>query len=672
MKSVKAKLGRRLLAACVLLPLSTGMVRAEDESVGSTDGGGWFSNMDFDFGGFVRVETAISTTGEDNINNQNGNAYNGVPVRRVAGDPLTGFGPILPGSTLTTLPVIGPLLNALPVVNGQLPLTSVVARPVETQSDWANYHVLRAEAEMSIKFNNDLSLIGRLRTLYDPGYQDFNADSVDDDRDGITGGVPELYRGSPNYFEYRVDGKSNPNPLEIAGKNYLAYFPALFFDYNSGPLNLRVGQQQIAWGQAIFFRVFDVANGIDLRRHSVLDNAQEEFSDKRVPSLAIRTGYQLNDEVLLDSYVEKFQPSIFGNPNTAYNVIPAQFTVHDRYADYDNKFSYGLRMKANYGQWGFQGMAVRRYNPDGVFRWTKSGVDKALPNNNLLGIALNTLYGGTGSIMSETPFEASPGGVYSADEWFTYAASVRLNGITGLNAAVNDFQPATGQLLASPVTSFEAAHNELDTFFMAGGDGLRGHIERKYFQENVFGLGVSYVVEAEPGSILDQLIINLETSYTPNRTFTAPSLGKDFLQEDASITALVMEKYQRFSMDFPATYLVFQAMHRNADDLFGRSLKGYGGSSTSVSTGIGSANYLVLAAQQPFPNDIYRASLAVLYDPRGSILVQPGVKWRPTGAVTVDAFYSYINGDMGGNPNNNLLSTADFADEFTLRVAYQF
>lgn len=671
MKSIKAKFGRELLAASVLLPLSMGSVHAQDESAAS--GGGWLSDMSFDFGGFVRLETAISTTGEDNINNQNGNPYNNVPVRRVAGDPLTAFGPILPGSVVTTLPVIGPLLNALPVVNGQLPLSSVTTRPIESKSDWANYHVLRAEAEMGFKLSNDLSLIGRLRTLYDPGYKDFDADSVDGDRGGITGGVPELYHGSPNYFEYRVDGKSNPNPLEIAGKNYLAYFPALFFDYNSGPLNLRVGQQQIAWGQAIFFRVFDVANGIDLRRHSVLDNAQEEFSDKRVPSLAVRAGYQLTDEILIDSYFQKFQPSIFGNPNTAYNVIPAQFTVHDRYADYDDKFSYGLRMKANYGQWGFQGMAVRRYNPDGVFRWTKSGVNKPLGNNNLLGIALNTVYlGSAGPVLQNTPFEASPAGVYSADEWFSYAASVRLDGIEALNAAVNEFQPATGGLLASPVTSFDAAHNELDTFFMAGGEGLRGHIERKYFEENVFGLGVSYVVEAEPGSLFDQLIINLETSYTPNRTFTAPSLGKDFLQDDSSITALVMEKYQRFSTDFPATYMVFQAMHRNADDLFGRSLKGYGGSTTNASTGISSANYVVMAVQQPFPNEIFRAALAVLYDPKGSILVQPGLKWRPTGAVTVDAFYSYINGDIGGNPNDNLLSTADFADELTLRVAYQF
>ena len=168
------------------------------------------------------------------------------------------------------------------------------------------------------------------------------------------------------------------------------------------------------------------------------------------------------------------------------------------------------------------------------------------------------------------------------------------------------------------------------------------------------------------------MIINLETSYTPDRVFTGIDLGQNFENHDASVTALVMEKYQRFSQSFPATYFVFQAMHRNADDLFGRSLRGYGGSRTSTPDGVGSANYVVLAAQQPFPNDIYRAAFAVLYDPRGSILVQPGVKWKPRGSITVEAFYSYINGDLNGNPNDTLLSTASFADELTLRVAYQF
>jgi hypothetical protein len=115
-------------------------------------------------------------------------------------------------------------------------------------------------------------------------------------------------------------------------------------------------------------------------------------------------------------------------------------------------------------------------------------------------------------------------------------------------------------------------------------------------------------------------------------------------------------------------------MYRGVDDLFGRHLSGYGGSETEASPGVsGGAHYIAFAFQQPFPNDIYRIGFATLWDPRGSILVQPGIKWKPSGAFTAEVFYSYLNGALGGaNPNETLLSTVDYADEVTLRLSYQF
>ncbi len=687
-----------------------------------------FSNFDVSLGGFIRPELAFST-GSANPNNQTGNPFDrfSVPVQGAlppaalqtlgvnAGQLLNQLGvptsvtstldPVFTGATGATgwgsIAVPGPASALLPNTGGN------VQRPIGFEHNLFNMHILRGELETGITFTNDLKFIARLRAIYDPGkYKDFDENSVNGIYGGITGGDPALYQGRPNYFQYRVDGNKHPNPLEWAGKNYLVYFPTMLFDFNHGPLNVRLGNQQIAWGQAIFFRVLDVVDGLDLRRHSVLDYAQEEFSDKRVPSLALRVGYQFSDELLADAYFQKFQPTIYGNPNTQYNVIPAQFTVHDRYDEYKNKFSYGLRIKGNFGQWGFQAMAVRRYNPDGVFRWTKSGVNKDLPNNyadgstNTLGFTVNQAQvsngGHSGPALAETAFEASPGGVYSAQEWFHYAAMVRLNGLDGLNASISDstrtdpisgkpyFEAGTEQVFASKVSTLTDARRELDTFFLAAGGSLRGHIERKYFVENNFGAGVSYVTEGEPGSIFDQLIINLENTYTPKRVFTGINLQQSFDTENNNVTALVMEKYHRFTQAFPATYFVLQYMHRTKDDIFGRLLKGYGGSDIKIDPangnvigggpgkGINSANYVVFAFQQPFPQDIYRIGFATLYDPKGGILVQPGIVWKPRGYLSVDLFYSYINGHLNGNPNNNALSTADFADEATVRVSYQF
>ncbi len=682
--------GNKLAWAVLGTLLIAGAARAQDDATSAGAGesapaSGWLRNLDVTFGGFIRPEVAIKTSDQENPSNQRGNPFNRISAARQAYVPPNAAGalgiPISTGLNWASIPV--------PNVPGAATGTDTVQRPFDPANNVFNWHVLRAEGELGLKLTEDLKFIARIRVLGDFGhYSDFDAGSACNSISGcITGGDPGLYGGAPNYFQYRVDGNKHPNPLEWAGPNYLLNFPTMILDYNHGPLNVRVGNQAIAWGQAIFFRVLDVVDGLDLRRHSVLDYAQEEFSDKRVPALAVRIGYQVSDGILADGYVQKFQPTVYGNPNTQYNVIPVQFTVHDRYSqdNYEDKLSYGLRLKGNFGQWGFQAMAVRRYNPDGVFRWTASGVNKDLPTTttgnapNGLGVVVNTANGGhAGPMLAQTPFEASPGGVYSASEWFHYASMVRLDGVTALNASINDFAPSTTKVFASPVQNYQQAYNELNSFFIAAGGDLRGHIERQYFQETVLGLGASYVTEGEPGSILDQLIINVEGSYTPARVYTDTTLGKDFLHQNDWVGALVLEKYYRFTEAFPATYFVFQYMHRTRDDLFGRSLKGYGGTDTYNPTatqgdpGVTNANYVVFAFQQPFPQDIYRVGFAVLGDPRGGILVQPGLQYKPSGHWAIDGFYTYINDRLGGNPNNNLLGGLGFANEFTLRVGYQF
>ena len=672
---------------------------------------GWFSNMSFSFGGFLRTENSYKTVGDENWANQGGNQFNGVAVPRQAYVPpqLLGLGGVLPDWGATAFPTLG--ADALVIVPGLLELpiglggaspafsdaSSPGIRPVVPANNSWNLHLLRGEAEFAVRFTQDLKLVSRIRGVFDYGdYDEFDAASLDGigDGRGIEGGNPNLYRGKPNYFDYEVAGDQHPNPLEWTGEDYQIYFPALVLEYNKGAMNFRAGNQQIAWGQALFFRVFDVADGLDLRRHFVLDYAQEEYADERVPALGFRFGWQATDSILVDAYAQKFQPTILGNPNTQYNVIPVQFTVHDRFVEggYDEENSYGIRLKGEYGQWGWQAMFVDRMNPDGAYRWTKSGVNRPLQGGdttcNKVGCQVNLTYsldptrsgmygGDTGAAFADTAFEAAPGGVYSADEWFEYAARVRLHGIAGLNASINDF-PAAQDLYASPIDlndpdAYQQAAAQLNTFFIASG-GLRGHIERQYFREQVYGLGGTYIVEGEPGGVLDQLILNAEVSYTPDRTFTPIDLGHEFTTEDSIVAALVAEKYYRFSPDFPATYFVLQYMHRNVDDMFGRLLTGYGGSRTKMPQGIESANYVAFAFQQPFPQDVYRIGFAALYDTKGSVLLQPGIKWKPNGAVTVEAFYSYIDGctSVCSNPNNTLLSTIDYADEATLRLTYQF
>jgi hypothetical protein len=626
-RSAKLTAGIALMLGAMAAQVVVAQEATEAEVAPSSSGSG----MDFSFSGMVRSETAFSA-GTSNPLNQRGNVYNRKTVGRDSS--LIGF------------------------------FADTTTRNGQPNDPTLNMQLFRGQFEANVKLSESWTAVAKLHALFDPGsYNEFDPNKVGSNAAG------ELY-GAPNYFDFEVEGKNNPNPLEWTGENYQVYFPALFLEYNQGPLNVRLGNQQIAWGQAIFFRVLDIPNGLDLRRHSVLDYVPEEFSDKRIPTLALRTTYQFAGQWMFDSYVSQFRPSVVPNPNTPYNVIASQFTIHDRYDDYDDKIDFGVRLKGQLGDFGLQAVVARRYNPDGVYRWTESGVNRDIP-----GLV------GSGAVLANTPFEVDSTGVWSSEEWFNYAARARLDGVAGLNSAVRDFQPWTGLLNAFEAPNYTIARQELDLFFqLAGGAlvgtnnaGLRGHLEREYDLETNIGGGVSYVFSGEPGSFTDQLIVNFEALYTPDRVFTNPGLNKEFLTEDEVVLALVAEKYQRFSSDLPATYMVGQVLHRTESDLFGRHMGGYGGRTEYEAPGeSGGYTAFAFAVQQPFENLIWRADLAVLYDMGGGLLVQPAIRWKPNGTFTMEAYYNYIDGTIGGNPNDNALSTVDYADEFVVRLGIQF
>lgn len=587
--------------------------------------------MDYNISGFIRAEMAVKTVDEENPYNQRGNLFNGVAVERRGALPQTNL-PLLPQ----------PTINDTAVRNG-----------IPADNDF-NFTQVRMENTIQLRFNSNWSSTIKLRGIFDAAaYEEFDPEDVNSEAVGY------LY-GEPNYFEYDdFETGGVQNRLEWAGEDYMIDIPTAYIDYQDGPLLIRAGNQQIAWGQALFFRVMDVANGLDLRRHLILDFASEEYADERISSPAIRASYQIGVWEL-DTFVQMFQPTIYPNPNTPYNVIASQFTIRDTYDSVDEELNSGFRLKGSIGDIGLQFMYTNRINPDGVFRWTKSNVNRDAE-----------LVPGSGSTLAETPLEVDTTGVWSADEWFTYAAMARLDGIEGLNTLIREF-PESQTLLAEEVDSMEEARRELDFFFQASGSGFRGHIAREYFREDIFGTGFSYVFQGEPGSWTDQLILNFEVTYTPDRVFTNTNLSREYIVEDEIISALVLEKYQRFSRSFPATYFVFQWMHRTESDLFGRHLSGMGGDINNTPDGVDGWDGLVLALQQPFPGLVWRADFSMLYDTRGGLLVQPALKWKPSGDWNIEMFYTYLDGSLGDNPNENIIETIEWAEEFGMRVAYQF
>lgn len=665
------------------------------------------------FNGSLRADASFRTMDYQNPYNQNNAPFQDVAVPRQAYVPPALSTGIL--SNAINLPVLGPLgdlLSSITSPTGQILGATNWNVPIpgfadtakrsdyipEEDTEW-NYNTLRFTGEMNTIFSQNLRLNIRARGIYDPDMYDlFNANDVSEIQGGIKGGgTGDRYAdtGKPNLYEAKDRHGRNLNPLELAGRNYMLDLPTFILNYKKDSYDIRFGNQQIAWGQAIFFRTFDVANGLDYRRHLIIDRAIEEYEDERVSSIALRGTVQATDSLLVDSYVSKFQPDVLGNPNTPFNVIPSQFYKPlDNYytGDYDTKLNYGIRLKADYGNWGYQAMAVSRYNPLGVFRWAESGISNGLYGGvlgNIVDLAYGAklpncgaaytpstcrMYGNVAEALSHTPFTVGPGGIYSGQEWFSTAAGVRLDGLDALNTAIREF-PALQDVFASEVMDTSQAEHLLNTFFMGAGGSIRGNVQRDYYRENVFGLGGSYVTSADPESFWDSIILNLEAQYTPERAYTRDDLGRDPIKSDEYIITAVAEKWYRYSPTVPAAYLVFQAQHRSDSDLVGLNLRGYGGnlgnSDPKLPNGVkGGANYLVFAGFQPTPNRKFVFEWAFLLDVQGGLLAQPNVRWNAGSRMAVDLFYNYVDGKIYGDGTKTLQRAIDYADEVSLRFTY--
>lgn len=582
---------------------------------------------EWEVSGQIRQEIAVKTTNDQNPMNQYGNVTNGLVVPNAGDAVLQAFG-----------------LPANP---------NAPTRPASyTEKANINSFATRLELNFDGKISESLKATIKVRGITE------QVDSVDN---VFKNKSKNAGTNANSFYEQQT-----PAQLSYADKNTLIDLPAAYLDYNDGPLWIRGGNQQIAWGEAIFFRVADVPNGLDLRGH-LFDPAAEEYSNTRRSALGLRASYRANEKFDVEGFTQMARPSLLPNGETPYNVIADQFTVHESqgYEDMKDKLNFGLRMRGEGSGFGFQAFAVNRINPDGVYHWTQATGAGAIPGS---------------------AFEAgTSSGVYNHTDWFSSASASRLDGIGGLNAALNATSGGTaglssaiagacGATNATPgqfnVGSQAAASCVLDTFFGAQGN-LRGHLAREFHRETVLGFGVNKVFTGEPDSFTDQLIGRFELSYTPNKVFTNPTLGDPIVKNETAF-AFIAEKYHKFASDIPATYIVAQWMHKTQSDIFGRYLGGVDNQPGSVPNGqSGGFNAVALAIQQPSPTLLYRFDFTVLTDLKGGYYVQPGVRWKPTKSFTGDLYLNILHSQNPGQAK-------DFADglqhnnEIFARASWQF
>mgnify|MGYP005691377823 CR=1 FL=1 len=634
-------------------------------------GGVAFAEPSFSVTGMLRQEIA-NNTGGANKHTHWGSPFNG----KMSTSHLGNLAPLDPGDgSLSGLCGLGLCVGT--------DRSNITAQ----EPDWTQW-ATRMEIDVQGRLTENVSMYMKLRGYAENPQHDFlrsydyfgkaGVNGVDHPETGIfaAGAVSSrVFRNSP-----LDDGYGSA--LENNGQDYMIDLPALYLDYNKGPVWLRVGNQQIAWGEALFFRVFDVVQGLDLRRHSVLGVAAEEYSDSRIPSPAIRGSYRFDNGWELEGYAQQFRPSILPRPGTPYSLVAEAFTVYEEpgYAQDEDDVDVGFRYSGQWNDFDLSFMAVSRTAPDGTYRWARNELYPSTTDpDNGSGLAAPALGRRPG-----LAFAPDPLGTASADEWFWGASWLRFDPVGTLDTSTTEapfivagtaagaFSP-TAVAAATGLDAVDLAKGELDLFFnpTAGFGPLRGYLHRDYDEEVILGASMKYVFMGAPDSFTDQLILGVEATYTRDRVFTNPSLSQTKIIEDEYSTVVSLEKYHKFSSKFPATYMVGQWMHKSESDMFGRHLSGNGSDSSvgGVPTGDDQFNAIAFAVQQPFPNLIWRADLSILYDLEGGILAQPGVKWRPRDDFQLDLYANILDSDGG---NDDIMGTLETMDEVFLRASFYF
>ena len=641
--------------------------------------------FDYTVSGFIRQEMAYKLNNNENELNRATNKANGTAS--------------YPGGKILAL-VPGIILPK------DRPINSKGDR--SGGGDW-NVFATRAEVDIKATFTNNLTGFMKIRGYFQPDVFGNTRDSASHDGEG----------GKVNYFNVNNHG-NEATYLSVSNNNYMVDIPAMYLDWASGPYWVRFGQQQIAWGESLFFRIADQTAGLDFRRHFIFDFGSEEFADERLSAPGIRASMVFGEGWEIEGFATMFQPSVLPPNYSQYNVIFSGFSP-DYKTGFDkvsHNVNAGLRLSGEVGGLGMQFFAITQHNYDPVFH-LKPGGQKLMPDqfceSRFIPKPAKLLCG-----FENQPFvfEENGTGVTSAGAWYDVGAISAMDTLDVLNGIAEDYPwiANTYRVLGlNPdkngdtfTTIADGGPNSMYGLIPEGVNGtdfvelffavpvydlvrgpqptydsngvqngtelirlnsLVGLIEANYTSQNVFGFGFNYIFYAEPDTLLDQLVVRFEASYTPDKKFTH-ALRNTFLEKDEWLTSLVFEKYHRFSDAFPATFFIFQWMHRTQSDLLGRHLSGLGGTSIRRPGG-GEQDHgwdgFVFAFQQPFPGLRWRLDMSVLYGLSGGVFFQPSVRWKPNADWTVEVFANIIDGERG-----SAFQPFDFSDDINARISYSF
>lgn len=192
----------------------------------------------------------------------------------------------------------------------------------------------------------------------------------------------------------------------------------------SDNIRLRLGKQQVVWGETDFFRAMDLIHGYDYRWRSFLEPENEQLRKPlvlanamiQVPSangalqVIVRPGLDRKRDIgnTYDLYGGRWTPSGFGGLDFINGPLTMQYDYNHPEGDVDH-VTGGMRWKGDAGGVTYSIAAMRTFNPDPIvnsafapYSKTPSGPfgDWIFPEIDLLGVTASTQVEAIDSIVS--------------------------------------------------------------------------------------------------------------------------------------------------------------------------------------------------------------------------------------------------------------------------------
>lgn len=426
----------------------------------------------------------------------------------------------------------------------------------------------------------------------------------------VDGALPAI-----NAEGYRQRYAGNGWAAQVVGHEYELDAAEAYLDLHKGPLWVRLGKQQIVYGEELGIQTLDQVDSLDFRRHGLFNYSALEFSDARIGEWTLRTTYDLGsllnplyqDNTQMTAWISPdFQPSVFLPPGSPYNSTPAYTVLEDQ---------------------------------NGISRARHKLVYGAVLESKMFDVDWSFNFYSTPQHMG----------------WFKFAGPPMLGGTP--NPAV------------FPVDNFRGAQ-----ILGAGNGYYDARVTREMPRIFMYGGMLSYTIEPVHEFFGSQLIngdqVRVSGIYTPDKYFTgpntlnpaSPNVNKALRVGELSL-AVDVERDLRWTERVPSAYVVLEYNYRSRSDLFDNYL---------AQPSFGNHhdfNLVVFGITQPLASNRWQLVWVqeVEGNDGGSIFEQPAVVYKPSSAQEYRVFWNFATGT-----SHSYLGTSRFMDEVVFAAIYRF